>query len=218
MIRTATRSPTRQPATPSPTAVTVPAASQPRALGKRAASAEMIIPARVEEVDRVTAAAPTRTWSSPVPGAATARSSERNRSGSPNESMTSVRVARAVPTVDQAGFWRATRVFWEQGYEGASLTDLTDAMGISRTSMYAAFGNKEELFRRVLKRYTRGPAAYGAQVLCEPTARQVAAAFLRALSMPPLTRAPPRDTSASRAPLPLGVAARGARRTYRLAQ
>lgn len=73
---------------------------------------------------------------------------------------------------------RATRVFWEQGYEGASLTELTAAMGISRTSMYAAFGSKEDLFRRALERYTDGPAAYGAESLLQPTARQVAAAFL----------------------------------------
>ncbi|MDT0321601.1 TetR/AcrR family transcriptional regulator [Streptomyces millisiae] len=73
---------------------------------------------------------------------------------------------------------RAMRVFWEQGYEGASLTDLTRAMGITRTSMYAAFGNKEELFRKALERYTEGPASYGARALREPTARQVATAFL----------------------------------------
>ncbi|MEE1942831.1 TetR/AcrR family transcriptional regulator [Streptomyces sp. TRM 70361] len=73
---------------------------------------------------------------------------------------------------------RAMRVFWEQGYEGASLSDLTDAMGITRTSMYAAFGNKEELFRKALERYTEGPASYGARALREPTARQVATAFL----------------------------------------
>ncbi|MFJ1533675.1 TetR/AcrR family transcriptional regulator [Streptomyces mirabilis] len=70
------------------------------------------------------------------------------------------------------------RVFWGQGYEGASLTDLTHAMGITRTSMYAAFGNKEDLFRKALDRYTEGPASYGARALQEPTARQVAAAFL----------------------------------------
>ncbi|QDN75195.1 TetR/AcrR family transcriptional regulator [Streptomyces sp. S1A1-7] len=72
----------------------------------------------------------------------------------------------------------AMRVFWGQGYEGASLTDLTHAMGITRTSMYAAFGNKEDLFRKALDRYTEGPASYGARALQEPTARQVAAAFL----------------------------------------
>ncbi|MEV2216148.1 TetR/AcrR family transcriptional regulator [Streptomyces sp. NPDC050997] len=72
----------------------------------------------------------------------------------------------------------AMRVFWGQGYEGASLTDLTNAMGITRTSMYAAFGNKEDLFRKALERYTEGPASYGARALREPTARQVATAFL----------------------------------------
>ncbi|MEV5980913.1 TetR/AcrR family transcriptional regulator [Streptomyces sp. NPDC052114] len=72
----------------------------------------------------------------------------------------------------------AMRVFWEQGYDGASLTDLTNAMGITRTSMYAAFGNKEDLFRKALERYTEGPASYGARALREPTARQVATAFL----------------------------------------
>ncbi|WP_328937732.1 TetR/AcrR family transcriptional regulator [Streptomyces tauricus] len=73
---------------------------------------------------------------------------------------------------------RAMRVFWEQGYEGASLTDLTSAMGITRTSMYAAFGNKEDLFRKALERYTEGPASYGVRATREPTARQVATAFL----------------------------------------
>ncbi|MDT0265813.1 TetR/AcrR family transcriptional regulator [Streptomyces sp. DSM 44915] len=73
---------------------------------------------------------------------------------------------------------RALTVFWEQGYEGASLSDLTAAMGINRTSMYAAFGNKEELFRKALTRYSEGPAAYTASALGEPTAREVATAFL----------------------------------------
>lgn len=44
-------------------------------------------------------------------------------------------------------------VFWTKGYEGASLQDLTEAMGINRPSLYAAFGNKEELFCKALDRY-----------------------------------------------------------------
>ncbi|MFJ5034544.1 TetR/AcrR family transcriptional regulator [Streptomyces sp. NPDC088560] len=77
-----------------------------------------------------------------------------------------------------AALERAMLVFWEQGYEGATLTDLTSAMGITKTSMYAAFGNKEELFRKALERYSEGPAAYAAQALEQPTAREVATAFL----------------------------------------
>lgn len=73
---------------------------------------------------------------------------------------------------------RAMLVFWEHGYEGASLANLTDAMGISTTSMYAAFGNKQELFRKVLERYTEGPSAYLARALEEPTAHAVATAIL----------------------------------------
>ena len=69
---------------------------------------------------------------------------------------------------------RALDVFWRQGYEGASLADLTTAMGINRTSMYAAFGNKEDLFRLALARYTTGPACYVAEALLQPTARSVA--------------------------------------------
>ncbi|MET0703609.1 MAG: TetR/AcrR family transcriptional regulator [Mycobacterium sp.] len=79
--------------------------------------------------------------------------------------------------VDEA-LERAMLVFWEQGYEGATLADLTDAMGITRTSMYAAFGNKEALFHKALERYFEGPASYGLRALAEPTARRVAEAFL----------------------------------------
>jgi AcrR family transcriptional regulator len=74
---------------------------------------------------------------------------------------------------------RAMRVFWERGYEGASLVDLTAAMGITKTSMYAAFGNKEQLFRRAVERYADGPAAYATHAMEEPTARAVAESFLR---------------------------------------
>lgn len=67
----------------------------------------------------------------------------------------------------------ALRVFWMKGYEGASLADLTEAMGISRPSLYAAFGSKEELFRQAVERYLEGPAAHAREALQAPTARAV---------------------------------------------
>ena len=79
--------------------------------------------------------------------------------------------------VDEA-LEQAMLVFWEQGYEGASLADLTERMGISRKSMYAAFGNKEELFRKALRRYEEGPIAYVGEALRAATAREVAETFL----------------------------------------
>jgi len=65
----------------------------------------------------------------------------------------------------------AMREFWRKGYEGASLANLTKAMGINRPSLYAAFGDKEALFRKVLDRYEEGPAAYVEEALSQPTAR-----------------------------------------------
>jgi AcrR family transcriptional regulator len=73
---------------------------------------------------------------------------------------------------------RALKVFWRKGYEGATLPELTRAMGINRPSLYAAFGNKEALFRKVLDRYVEGPAAYVREALEEPTARAVAERLL----------------------------------------
>jgi AcrR family transcriptional regulator len=73
----------------------------------------------------------------------------------------------------------ALRVFWSKGYDGASLTDLTEAMGITRPSLYAAFGNKEALFCKALDLYEREKMAYIDRSLAEPTARRVADAMLR---------------------------------------
>jgi AcrR family transcriptional regulator len=74
---------------------------------------------------------------------------------------------------------RAMTVFWSKGYEGASLADLTEAMEISRPSLYAAYGNKEELFRKALERYGEGPSSYERDALAQPTARAVAEGLLR---------------------------------------
>lgn len=74
---------------------------------------------------------------------------------------------------------QALGVFWSKGYEGASLTDLTEAMGITRPSLYAAFGNKESLFRKALDLYEREKMAYVGKALAQPTARKVAETMLR---------------------------------------
>ena len=68
---------------------------------------------------------------------------------------------------------RALRVFWRKGYEGTSLPDLTKAMRINRPSLYAAFGNKEDLFRKVVDRYDSGVAGYTREALERPTACEV---------------------------------------------
>lgn len=75
---------------------------------------------------------------------------------------------------------KALIVFWQRGFEGTSVSDLTEAMGINRPSLYAAFGNKEALFRRALDRYAeKGPAAVQRKALQEPTARRVVETLLR---------------------------------------
>lgn len=74
---------------------------------------------------------------------------------------------------------RATTVFWEHGYEGASLAELTAAMGINPPSLYAAFGNKEGLFRAVLDRYAAANADLMEQALAAPTSREVVCRYLR---------------------------------------
>ncbi len=48
---------------------------------------------------------------------------------------------------------KAIQVFWKKGYEGTSMSDLIDAMGINKGSLYNAFGSKDELFNRALLRY-----------------------------------------------------------------
>ena len=86
---------------------------------------------------------------------------------------------------------RALHVFWGKGYEGASLSDLTKAMRINRPSLYAAFGNKEELFRKALDRYAEGPGACVREALNQPTARAVVERLLRgAIDMVTNPRAP----------------------------
>jgi len=74
---------------------------------------------------------------------------------------------------------RAMHVFWRKGFEGASLNDLTAAMGIQPASLYQAFGNKRALFEKALARYLAGPVAFVHDALNEPRAYAVADHILR---------------------------------------
>lgn len=72
----------------------------------------------------------------------------------------------------------AMNVFWRLGYEGASIAELTRAMGINPPSLYAAFGSKDGLFRAVLDHYQARKMAYVGEIMSAPTARQAATALL----------------------------------------
>jgi AcrR family transcriptional regulator len=72
----------------------------------------------------------------------------------------------------------AVDTFWRHGYEGAGLTELTEAMGISRPALYRAFGDKEQLFQTALTRYVERNMGYVDDALARSTAHEVAHAFL----------------------------------------
>jgi AcrR family transcriptional regulator len=74
---------------------------------------------------------------------------------------------------------QAMKVFWEKGYEGASLPELTEAMGMNRPSLYSVFGNKENLFHLALQRYALPREQLFAAALAQPTAREAVAYFLQ---------------------------------------
>jgi AcrR family transcriptional regulator len=63
---------------------------------------------------------------------------------------------------------RAMHVFWRQGYETTSISDLTTAMGITAPSLYAAFGDKEGLYREAVQRYRKGPGGYSVCMMSDP--------------------------------------------------
>ncbi|AEB42890.1 MULTISPECIES: TetR/AcrR family transcriptional regulator [Micromonospora] len=81
---------------------------------------------------------------------------------------------------EEAVLDRATEVFWQHGYEGASLSALTSAMGINRPSLYATFGSKEQLFQRAFARYHETQVAAARAALDKPSAYAAIEAFLRA--------------------------------------
>src|SRR5437762_9726363 len=76
---------------------------------------------------------------------------------------------------------RATQVFWRHGFQGTSLAELTAATGLSKPSLYAAFGDKEALYLRCLQRYAERAVAMQTQWLeQEPDARRAIEGFMHA--------------------------------------
>lgn len=77
---------------------------------------------------------------------------------------------------------QAMEVFWRHGYEGATIAQLTEAMGINPPSLYACFGNKEGLLRAALDRYTKLRGVWMDEVVAAPTAREVAERMLMGIA------------------------------------
>lgn len=70
---------------------------------------------------------------------------------------------------------KAMLLFWEKGFQGASMSELTGAMGINAPSLYACFGSKEALYREALALYEAGD---GAKLAAAPTAREAIEIYL----------------------------------------
>ena len=75
---------------------------------------------------------------------------------------------------------KALNVFWENGFDGTSVADLLEATGLSRSSLYETFGDKESLFAEALTFYRKRVAEQGAAIVASaPTVREGIRAFLR---------------------------------------
>jgi AcrR family transcriptional regulator len=77
---------------------------------------------------------------------------------------------------------QAMEVFWRHGYEGATIAQLTEAMGINPPSLYACFGNKEGLLKAALDRYTKLRNIWMDEVMAAPTARAVTERMLMGIA------------------------------------
>ena len=75
---------------------------------------------------------------------------------------------------------KATQVFWSKGYDGVTIDDLVEGMGVGRPSLYAIFGDKRAIFLRALKAYAERKGALAAKALLSPqTLRDSIVGFLR---------------------------------------
>jgi AcrR family transcriptional regulator len=75
------------------------------------------------------------------------------------------KTGRPISLDRDAALENAMLLFWERGYEGTSMADLTKAMGLNPSSIYAAFGDKHALFSLAVKRYMETRAQYATKAL-----------------------------------------------------
>src|ERR1700747_2570055 len=102
--------------------------------------------------------------------------------------------------------------FWGRGCEGPTPPELTRAMRINRPSLYAAFGNKEQLFRKALDRYQTGPMSFLTEALRQPTARAVVEAIFSGFVRMQRDRSKPRGCLVVSGALACGAARETVRR------
>lgn len=103
-----------------------------------------------------------------------------------------VKMGRPIGFDRDAALETAMLLFWEHGFEGTSMADLTQAMGLSASSIYAAYGDKHSLFNHAVQRYLQTRAQYATDALAQPTLEKVVralfhntVAFLTGLGHPP---------------------------------
>lgn len=87
------------------------------------------------------------------------------------------KTGRPISFDKDAALEAAMLLFWERGFEGTSMADLTRAMGLNPSSIYAAFGDKHVLFSLAVKRYMESRALYATKALEEPTLEKVVRAL-----------------------------------------
>ena len=102
------------------------------------------------------------------------------------------KTGRPISFDKDAALEAAMLLFWERGFEGASMADLTERMSLSASSIYAAFGDKQSLFSLAVQRYLATRAQYATEALAQPTLDKVlralfnnTVAFLTAPDHPP---------------------------------
>jgi AcrR family transcriptional regulator len=83
------------------------------------------------------------------------------------------KTGRPISFDKDAALEAAMLLFWERGYEGTSIADLTRAMGLNPSSIYAAFGDKHALFSLAVKRYMETRTQYATKALEQPTLERV---------------------------------------------